>query len=131
MSTWSGIKAWATHLRGEIKALYLAYQHPATPWYAKAWLIGVVSYAISPIDLIPDFIPILGQVDDLILLPMGIWIAVKLVPEQVLAECRAKAVESPAVWGGKKWVTAALIILLWIIALLGTAWIVHRAWLAQ
>ena len=112
MGWWSGIKDRAANLKSEVKALYLAYQHPATPWYAKAWLVCIVAYAISPIDLIPDFIPVLGHIDDLILLPVGIWLALKLVPAEVIAECRAKASESTSVRGKLKWVTATLIVML-------------------
>src|SRR5215468_413091 len=80
-------------LKREVYALYLAARHPQTPWYAKLFVAGVVAYAFSPIDLIPDFIPVLGYVDDLILIPIGIAVAIKLVPPHVLAECRARAEE--------------------------------------
>ncbi|MBI2998436.1 MAG: DUF1232 domain-containing protein [Deltaproteobacteria bacterium] len=87
------------HLKGETFALYLAARHPDTPWYAKAFVAGVVAYAFSPIDLIPDFVPVLGYVDDLILIPLGIAVAIKMIPPPVLAECRARA--QAAMAGGK------------------------------
>lgn len=85
------LKHHATQLKRETFALYLAARHPGTPWHAKLFVAAVAAYAFSPIDLIPDFIPILGYVDDLILIPLGIMLAVKLVPPAVLAECRARA----------------------------------------
>ncbi len=88
IDTW---KQRIQQLKKETYALYLAYKDPRVPWYARVWLAIVVSYALSPIDLIPDFIPILGYLDDLVLLPVGILIAIKLIPEPVLAECRHRA----------------------------------------
>ena len=78
-------------LKREITALYLAYKDPRVPWTAKVFSAVVVGYALSPLDLIPDFIPVLGYLDDLILLPLGIWLALKMIPPEVLAECRQKA----------------------------------------
>jgi uncharacterized membrane protein YkvA (DUF1232 family) len=78
-------------LKAETYALYLAARHPDTPWYAKLLVVGIVAYAVSPIDLIPDFIPIIGFLDDLILIPIGIIIASRMIPPLVLAECRARA----------------------------------------
>ncbi len=84
------LKSRVRQLRREVHALVLAARDPRTPWYAKWLVAGVVAYALSPIDLIPDFIPVLGYLDDLILVPLGIVIAIKLIPPQVLAECRAR-----------------------------------------
>ena len=84
------LKKRARHLKAETFALYLAARDPRTPWYAKLLVAGIVAYAFSPIDLIPDFVPVFGYLDDLILLPMGITLAIKLVPNSVLAECRAQ-----------------------------------------
>ena len=78
-------------LKREIHALYLACRHPDTPWYAKLCALLVVGYALSPIDLIPDFIPVLGYLDDLLLLPLGIALVLRMIPEPVLNECRAQA----------------------------------------
>ena len=87
------LKQRARRLRADTFALYLAARHPETPWYAKLFVAGVVAYAFSPIDLIPDFVPVLGYLDDLILIPMGVAIAVKMIPDPVLIECRARAKE--------------------------------------
>jgi uncharacterized membrane protein YkvA (DUF1232 family) len=86
-----GWRARVTGLRDESYALYLASRDARTPWYAKALAAAVVAYAVSPIDLVPDFIPVLGQLDDLLLLPIGIALAIRLVPAAVLEEKRAQA----------------------------------------
>ena len=86
-----GFRTWARGLRRDAHALWLAGRDPRTPWYAKAVALAVAAYAFSPIDLIPDFIPVLGYADDLVLVPVGIWISLRLVPPAVLAEHRATA----------------------------------------
>jgi uncharacterized membrane protein YkvA (DUF1232 family) len=88
------IKAWARTLKRDTYAVYLAARSPSTPWYVKALAAVVAAYAFSPIDLIPDFIPVLGYLDDLILIPLGIWLVVSLIPEQAMAEHRAQASEA-------------------------------------
>ena len=111
------LKARARALKTEAYAIYIAARDPRTPWYAKALIFFVVAHTFSPIDLIPDFIPILGYLDDLIITPGGIWLAVRLIPPEVLAEARATA----AVRGVDKSIGklgAVLIILVWIIAAL-------------
>ncbi len=115
---------WKSRLRAlkaETYALSLAYRDPRTPWYAKAWAAVVVAYAFSPIDLIPDFIPILGYLDDLLLVPLGVLLALKLIPAEVMAESREKARdihEKPV----NRW-TGALVVLLWLaLAGLGIVW---------
>ena len=85
------ITAVSVFLKRETIALYLACRDPRTPWYAKAFAAVVVAYALSPIDLIPDFVPILGYLDDLILVPLGLALAVKMIPDSVMAECREQA----------------------------------------
>ncbi|HZG62805.1 MAG TPA: YkvA family protein [Rubrobacteraceae bacterium] len=85
------LKSWAKKLKSELYTLYLAYKDPRVPLHAKIFTAVVVGYAFSPIDLIPDAIPILGYLDDLLLVPLGIAIAVRMIPRQVLAECREKA----------------------------------------
>ncbi len=110
------IRQFARTLKRETYALYLAYQHPDTPWYARVWAFGVVAYAISPIDLIPDFIPILGFLDDAILLPVGIWIAIRLIPPSVMTECRARShdiLDKPTSPAGR-W-AAVVIVILWLL----------------
>ncbi|WP_408611834.1 YkvA family protein [Falsiroseomonas oryzae] len=84
-------KLWARGLRRDVHAVWLAARHPGTPWHAKALALAVAAYALSPIDLIPDFIPVLGYLDDLILVPLGILAVRRLIPPAVLAECRAAA----------------------------------------
>jgi len=86
----------AARVRGEVGALYLACRDPRVPWYAKAVALTVVAYALSPIDLIPDFIPVLGLLDDLVLVPIGIALAVKLIPRPLLAEHRARMADAAA-----------------------------------
>jgi uncharacterized membrane protein YkvA (DUF1232 family) len=108
------LKQRARRLKAETFALYLAARHPGTPWYAKFLIAGIVAYMFSPIDLIPDFVPILGYLDDLILIPLGLALAIKMVPAQVLAECRARAQE--VMLNGKpvSRVAGAVIILIWV-----------------
>jgi uncharacterized membrane protein YkvA (DUF1232 family) len=86
------LKEWAQRLKCEVVALWLCTRHPRTPFLPKALAMALVAYALSPIDLIPDFIPVLGYLDDLIILPVGIWLVLKMVPEDVMAECRIEAV---------------------------------------
>ena len=85
------LKQWASELKRDIVALSLAARDPRVPWYAKAVAAAVAAYALSPIDLIPDFIPVLGQLDDLILVPVGIWMVVKLIPAPNMADLRQRA----------------------------------------
>jgi uncharacterized membrane protein YkvA (DUF1232 family) len=85
------LKHWARRLKSEARAVYLAYRDPRTPWYAKALAVFVVAYAFSPIDLIPDFIPVLGYLDDLLITPLGLYLCVRLIPPQVMAEARLQA----------------------------------------
>jgi uncharacterized membrane protein YkvA (DUF1232 family) len=84
-------KSWARRLKLETYAIYLAYKDPRTPWHARLFAACVVGYAFSPIDLIPDVIPVLGYLDDLVLVPLGVSIALRMIPPPVLAECRGKA----------------------------------------
>ncbi|MBU7573631.1 MAG: DUF1232 domain-containing protein [Hydrogenophaga sp.] len=91
MNFGGNLKAWAKRTRRDGMTLWLAGKHPRTPWHAKALGIFVVAYALSPIDLIPDFIPVLGYIDDVLLLPVLILLAIKLLPSDVLQECRREA----------------------------------------
>jgi len=88
MSALENLKRWARKLKSHMKALDLARKDPRVPWGAKVVLVLVVAYALSPIDLIPDFIPVLGLLDDLILLPLGIALAIRLMPKEVWTECQ-------------------------------------------
>jgi len=94
MTLLASLRQRARELKTDTYALYLVARHPRTPWYAKVLAAGVVAYAFSPIDLIPDFIPVLGYLDDLLIVPAGIALAIKLVPSDVLAECRALAADA-------------------------------------
>jgi uncharacterized membrane protein YkvA (DUF1232 family) len=119
MTAWiDSLKRWARRLKHELYALYLAYRDPRVPWYARLFAAGVVAYAFSPIDLIPDFVPVLGYLDDLVLVPLGIWVALKLVPADVMAECRVRAAE--AIREGKPVNRAAAVVIISIWLLLAT-----------
>lgn len=107
------IKTKAKSLKKEVQALYLAYKRPDVPWYAKLCIMFVVGYALSPIDLIPDFIPVLGYLDDMIIVPLGISLAIKLVPKEVLDECRIQADEVFKNGRPKNWIAGCIIILIW------------------
>ena len=114
MAVLEALKTRARQLKSEVYALYLAGLHPQTPRYAKLYLLAVVAYALSPIDLIPDFIPVLGLLDELILLPFAIALAVKLIPQTVMAECRARAAEERPSGSRLARYGAALIGVLWL-----------------
>jgi uncharacterized membrane protein YkvA (DUF1232 family) len=116
MSLVAELKARARKLKSEVLALYVAVRHPRTPWYAKLLIVAIVAYALSPIDLIPDFIPVLGLLDEIILLPFAIAWAIRLIPPDVMDECRARA---PAMSGEAQRMGRAGaigIVLLWLIA---------------
>lgn len=105
-----GLKEKAKDFKKEVNALYLAYKNPKTPWYARLFTALVVGYALSPVDLIPDFIPVFGYLDDLILIPLGIKFALKLIPPDVMEECRKNAGQEK----NKNYIAGAVIILIWI-----------------
>ena len=127
MSGWFGRRVNATNiarLRVHLIALWKLFKHPQTPRAAKWVAIAVIAYAVSPIDLIPDFIPVLGLLDDLIIVPLGIALAVRLTPrplwEAMLLEAEASSQKLPALWWG-----AALIVLVWVLSIGLLVW-----WLA-
>lgn len=129
MSFWSGLRDKARAIKRDIHALGLCYRHPQMPWLAKLWVLMVVAYAISPIDLIPDFIPVLGYLDDVILLPLGIVIAIKLVPPAVLADCRAQvaaAEEKRLARGKAAWLMATIVVLIWTMLAVGCTLLAWR-----
>ena len=109
------LAAWkdrVRQLKTEVYALYLAYRDPRVPWYARAFAACVVAYAFSPIDLIPDFIPLLGYLDDLVLVPLGIALALRMIPPAVMTDCRARArvaADKPV-----NWIAAAVIVAIWL-----------------
>ncbi|URD53394.1 YkvA family protein [Chroococcidiopsis sp. CCNUC1] len=108
------LKQQAKHLKAELYALYLAYRDPRVPWYAKIFIACVVGYAFSPIDLIPDPIPLLGYLDDLILVPLGIALAIKMIPADVMAEYRERA-RSLQRQKPTNWLAAAVIVSIWLL----------------
>jgi len=122
---WTAARAWARTIKRDVVALWYAARDPRVPWYAKAVAACVVAYALSPIDLIPDFIPVLGYLDDLVIVPLGIIAAVKLVPEELMAEFRERAArleQRPKSYAG-----AILIAAIWIGATLAIgAWLWQR-----
>ena len=119
---WNRLKYWARSCRREVRALRLALRDGRTPWYAKAWVALLVAYALSPVDLVPDFVPVLGYLDDLILLPVGIWIALRLIPERVLADCRQQADRDIQDGHSIGWVGLAMVVSVWIAALGVALW---------
>lgn len=107
-------RARARRLKREVYALAIAYRDPRVPWYARLWVAVVVAYAFSPIDLIPDFVPVLGYLDDLILLPLGIALAIRLLPPGVLATSRAEAERRLADRRPVSRAAAVVIVALWL-----------------
>ena len=114
------IKSWkieSKKLKTEVYALYLASRHPRTPWHAKVLAALIIGYALSPIDLIPDFIPVVGYLDDLILIPLGIALLIKIISKDILEECRAKAEAELSKRKPKNWVAAIIIVLIWLLVI--------------
>ena len=121
-------KSWkqkVKRLKQEIFALYHACRDPRVPWYARVLAVVVVGYAFSPIDLIPDPIPVLGYLDDLILIPAGIYLGLKLVPPDVMDDCRKKAAANSNKTKPKNWVAATIIVLVWLILFAGITYMVY------
>ena len=118
----SALKAWAARLKRDVVALWIAARDPRTPWHARAMAGFVAAYALSPIDLIPDFIPVLGWLDDLLIVPAGIWLAVRWVPAALMAEFRARA---EATARPRSRAAASIIVTLW----LATAGLILWLWL--
>lgn len=117
------LKTWARALKTEVLAVYFAARDPAAPWAWRLLALAVAAYALSPIDLIPDFIPLLGYLDDLILLPLGLWLVIRLMPPAVMARARQRAeqlLQKP-----RSWAAAAAVLLVWL-ALAALA--AHWAW---
>jgi uncharacterized membrane protein YkvA (DUF1232 family) len=118
----------ARQLKREIYTLYLAYRDPRLPWYARAWAFAVAAYAFSPIDLIPDPIPVLGYLDDLILIPLGVAIALKMIPAEVLADCRRQAEAVMAEGRPTNWLAATVIVALWLLVAGGLILLFQHWW---
>ena len=119
------LKVKAKNLKKELKVVYLACKRPDVPWYAKLVAILVVGYALSPIDLIPDFVPVLGYLDDIILIPLGISLVIKLVPKNILEECRENADEVFKDGKPKNWIAGTIIIGLWIVLI---GYFIYKVW---
>ncbi len=115
------LKSWARTIKRDVVALYSAIRDPRAPWFAKALGVLVVGYALSPIDLIPDFIPILGYLDDVILVPLGILIVVRMMPPEVMAEHRARAASLEGRPVSR--VAGAVIVAIWALALVACGWV--------
>jgi uncharacterized membrane protein YkvA (DUF1232 family) len=117
-------KQWARVVKRDVHALYLAGRDPRVPWYAKALALCVAGYALSPIDLIPDFVPVLGYLDDVILVPLGVLLVVRLIPPEIMAEHRTLAVAA-----GDRPVSrnaAIIIALIWVAFIVLTGWVCYR-----
>lgn len=117
----------AKDLKHETYAIYLAYHDPRVPWYAKVICACTVGYALSPIDLIPDFIPVLGYLDDLIIVPAGLALAIKLIPEEVMCECRSNAEERMNRKGPRNYVAASIFLAIWLGLILQSVMLIYNA----
>jgi uncharacterized membrane protein YkvA (DUF1232 family) len=129
MTILESIKVWAKRIKRDAVMLWFARRHPKTPVMAKALCVFTVAYALSPIDLIPDFIPVLGYIDDALLLPALIWLAARLLPSNVIVECRIQAEE----WMSNEnkptsYIGAVAIVLIWLaLVFLGWCWLSQQA----
>lgn len=119
------IKEKARHLKRETYALYLAYRDPRTPWYAKVFTGLVVAHTFSPIDLIPDFIPILGYLDDLVITPLGIYFALKLIPTEVMVAARQQAATAEIEGKLPARLGVIIVLALWAIGILALAYVIY------
>ncbi|MGH8785654.1 MAG: YkvA family protein [Cupriavidus necator] len=128
MATGSRLRQWARGLKSSLLTLWFCSRHPDTPWAARLLGALVVAYAFSPIDLIPDFIPVLGYVDDVLLVPLGIWLTMRMVPAAVKTECRrrAEAWQATHAQRPRNRAAAVVIVLVWVLL----AWLAWR-WLAR
>jgi len=118
------MRTWARSIKRDAHALYLAARDPRTPWYAKVLAVCVAGYALSPIDLIPDFVPVLGYLDDVVIVPLGILAVVKLLPPEIMAEHRRTAAlvaERPV-----SRTAAFFIVLIWVASIALTGWLVYQ-----
>ena len=119
MSIRHKLRKWSLILKRDIVVLYYILKHMKTPWYAKSLGVIVVGYAHSPIDLIPDFVPVIGYLDDLILIPLGIAAVIKLTPSEVLEYCRQEAVKNPPTIKHNNYVAAFVIVVMWLVGIYG------------
>jgi uncharacterized membrane protein YkvA (DUF1232 family) len=122
-------KQWARTIKRDVLALWLAARDPRVPWYAKALAMAIAAYALSPIDLIPDFIPVLGYLDDLVIVPLGILLVVALIPGGLMTEFRQQATTLSA--RPRSTTAAVVIVLIWIAAMALAGWWLWRWWIAR
>lgn len=121
------LRTRARALKREVLAVYMAARDPRTPWYAKVLILLIVAYALSPVDLIPDFVPILGYLDDLIIVPGGIWLALHLIPPEVMEEARVTAA-TQSIDPRLRLIGTVMIVLIWILAIIWVASIILAHW---
>ena len=122
----SKLEHQAATLRREAYALSIAARDSRTPWYAKAFMGLVLAYAFSPIDLIPDFVPGLGFLDDLLIVPLGIYFSLKMIPPQVMAEARQQADHRMTQAKPLRWAGGIMVILIWVVAFAAVVWLILR-----
>jgi uncharacterized membrane protein YkvA (DUF1232 family) len=125
---WNGWKERARSLKAQVVALVIAYRDPRTPWAARIVAACVLGYAFSPIDLIPDFIPVLGILDDLILVPLGVALAIRLMPAEVWREAQVAAANRPRGAKPVNWIAAVVIVAIWLALAVLAWWLVRGAW---
>jgi uncharacterized membrane protein YkvA (DUF1232 family) len=125
-SVWSAWKEKARALKRETYAVCLACRDPRVPWYGRLLAVCIIGYAFSPIDLIPDFVPVLGYLDDLILIPLGIAVVLKAIPPEVMAECREKAAAAMAGGKPRNWIAAGVIVAVWILLAVAAVVLTYR-----
>lgn len=121
-------KQWARTIKRDVLALWIAARDPRVPWYAKALAMAVAAYALSPIDLVPDFVPVLGYLDDLVIVPLGILLVIALIPADLMADFRERAAIIAA--KPQSTIAAAIIVLIWIAAAMLTGWWLWRSFAA-
>lgn len=122
---WTVLRARAEALEKEARVLVLAYRHPRTPWYARVLAVLVLAHTFSPVDLIPDFIPVLGLLDDWIITPLGIALVIRMIPPEVMAEARQQAEGRGGIDPSLRRLGVALVIVLWLVVLL---WLGKAIW---
>ncbi len=128
MAVGARLRDWTRSIKRDVHAVYLASRDPRVPWLAKALAVCVAAYALSPIDLIPDFIPVLGYLDDLILVPLGIMLVIRLIPPGIMAEHRAAAALADT--QPKSTAGTVVVITIWIVASALAGWLAYR-WLTE
>ncbi len=119
------LKKWAQAIKQDLHALYLATRDPRIPWYVKATALFIVGYALSPIDLIPDFVPVLGYLDDIVIVPLGVLLVVKMIPDNLMAEYRAAATRAEK--RPRCVVAAFVIVAVWIVLSTACLWLAYRS----